>query len=72
MTTIVVNVQDVVDHRVHQRYQEPGVRGLRGREDEHDTSGAYIVLTAAEMERIPPEWLCSRCFSTTPALEVIG
>lgn len=64
-----VYVQDVTDHRVHKRYQEPGVRGLRGREDEHDTSGAYIVLTDAEMGRIPDEWLCPRCFAV---LEVIG
>jgi hypothetical protein len=67
-----VYVQDVKDHRVHRRYSETGVRGLRGREDEHDTSGAYIVLTDAEMERIPPEWLCNNCFSASPALEVIG
>lgn len=66
-----VCVQDVVDHRVHKRYQEPGVRGLRGREDEHDSSGAYIVLTDAEMERVPSEWLCPRCFGA-PQLEVIG
>ena len=39
---------------------------------EKPTSGAYIVLTASEMERIPSEWLCSRCFAMSPALEVIG
>ncbi len=70
--TTTVYVQDVKDHRVHRRYSEFGVRGLRGREDEHDTSGAYIVLTDAEMERIPVEWLCRRCFAVTPTLEVIG
>ena len=69
--TTTVYVQDVRDHRVHKRLREDGVRGLYSREDEHDTSGAYIVLTAAEMERIPPEWLCSRCFAGV-ALEVIG
>lgn len=67
--TTTVYVQDVKDHRVHKRLRQDGVHGLWGREDEHDTSGAYIVLTDAEMERIPDEWLCPRCFTV---LEVVG
>lgn len=62
MTTIVY-VQDVSNHRVHKRVREDGVRGLYSLEaDNLDTSGAYRVLTAAEMERVEPGDLCRRCF----------
>ena len=71
--TTTVYVQDVTDHRVHRRFREDGERGLYAHGAEvPDTSGAYIVLTDAEMERVPAEWMCSRCFGASPALEVIG
>lgn len=60
-----VYVQDVSNRRVHKRFREEGVRGLYSLEaDSLDTSGAYIVLTAAEMERVEPDDLCRRCFPT--------
>jgi hypothetical protein len=59
-----VYVQDVSNRRVHKRIREDGVRGLYSLEaDNLDTSGAYIVLTSAEMERVEPDQLCRRCFA---------
>lgn len=58
-----VYVQDVRTRKVHKRVREDGVRGLYAEAlDEMDTSGAYIVLTDAEVERLEPESLCRRCF----------
>jgi hypothetical protein len=63
MTTTVF-VRDVVNHRIHKRFRDDGTRGLYAHEAEAlDTSGAYVVLTDAEMSEISPEDLCTRCFS---------
>jgi hypothetical protein len=63
MAVEVVYVQDVKTTRVHKRFHEDGVRGLYAYEAEaSDTSGAFTVLTQSEMERIPAEALCRRCF----------
>jgi hypothetical protein len=63
MPVETVYVQDVKTGRVHKRFHEEGVRGLYAYEAETvDTSGAFAVLTQAEMERIPAEALCRRCF----------
>lgn len=59
---IEVLVRDVTNNRVHRRYRREGERALYSREDEHDSSGAYVVLTDAEATEIEVGDLCRRCF----------
>jgi hypothetical protein len=62
MATLVL-VRDISNHRVHKRFREEGVRGLYSHEaDNADSSGAFEVLTDAEMSEIAPDDLCRRCF----------
>jgi hypothetical protein len=62
MTTIVY-VRDISNHRVHKRFREEGVRGLYSHEaDNADSSGAYEVLTDAEMSEVAKDDLCRRCW----------
>lgn len=59
----LVYVQDISNGRVHKRFREAGVRGLYSHEaDNADSSGAFIVLTASEMEQVDHDSLCRRCF----------
>jgi len=63
MTTTEVYVRDITNHHVHRRFRKEGVRGLYSLEaDNADSSGAYEVLTDAEMVEVAPEDLCLRCF----------
>ena len=55
-------VRDVANNRVHRRYRREGERALYSREDEHDSSGAYVVLTDAEASEVEAGDLCLRCF----------
>ena len=58
-----VYVRDISNQRVHKRFKEDGVRGLYSHEsDNADSSGAYEVLTDAEMAEIEEGNLCRRCF----------
>lgn len=62
MTTTVF-VRDVTNRRVHKRYRHDGDRALYTTEVETpDSSGAYVVLTDAEMAEVEPDALCPRCF----------
>jgi hypothetical protein len=59
----LVYVRDVSNQRVHIRFKRAGVRGLYSLEaDNADSSGAYEVLTNAEVENISEEDKCLRCF----------
>lgn len=71
--TTTVYVQDVRDHRVHRRFRDEGDRALHSRGAEApDTSGAFIVLTDGEMERVEYDRLCGDCFPQGVTLEVLG
>jgi hypothetical protein len=70
--TTTVRVQDVKSGLVHKLYREDGVRGLRSSGDEHDTSGAFIILTDAEAERVESDSLCRKCWPAGIPIEVIG
>ena len=59
---IEVLVRDVTNNRVHLRYRREGERALYSREDEHDSSGAYVVLTDAEVPEVEAGDLCRHCF----------
>ena len=63
MTITTVYVRDVTTRRIHKRYRRDGDRALYAIEAEGpDTSGAYAVLTDAEMAEVDEDSLCSRCF----------
>ena len=59
----VVLVRDVKSGRIHKRYRDDGERALhaRGREA-GDTSGAFEVMTPAEVEAAAHEDFCPECF----------
>jgi hypothetical protein len=62
MTTTVL-VRDVKTGRIHKRFREDGVRGLFSHEAEApDTSGAYAVMTQAEVEIAERDDFCRRCW----------
>lgn len=59
----VVYVQDVKTGTVHKRFRDAGSRSLYAEvEEAADTSGAFIVLTAPEMERVEADSLCRKCW----------
>jgi hypothetical protein len=62
-TAIVVLVRDVKTSRVHKRFRDDGDRALYARGAEaDDTSGAFEVMTSAEVEAAAREDFCTRCF----------
>jgi hypothetical protein len=70
MTTTVF-VRDIANHRVHKRFREEGVRGLYSHEaDSPDSSGAYEVLTDAEMSDVAMDDLCRHCWPNMEDQEV--
>jgi hypothetical protein len=69
MATLVL-VRDISNHRVHKRFREDGVRGLYSLEaDNADSSGAFEVLTDAEVSEVASDNLCRRCFPEGEVIE---
>lgn len=67
--TVMVFVRDIVNRRVHKRYRNDGERALYAMEPEApDSSGAYEVMTDAEIEAIEPGDLCRICFGEIEGL----
>ena len=61
--TQTVYVRDISNRRIHKRFREEGVREMWSLEaDNLDSSGAFEVLTDAEIADISVEDLCRRCF----------
>lgn len=58
-----VHVRDTSSGRVHRRFLVKGTHNLASYEgDNADTSGAYSVMTPAELENVERSDLCRRCF----------
>lgn len=64
----IVHVRDTSSGRVHKRIRVEGTHQLASFEgDNADSSGAYSVLTDAELENVERDDLCRRCFPEEPA-----
>ena len=68
--TTTVYVRDISNRCVHKRIKEDGVRGLYSLEaDNADDSGAFEVLTDAEMSDVEKDDLCRRCWPSVEDAE---
>ena len=65
MSPIVeVHVRDITNRRIHKRWRYEGRHGLYTSEPESpDTSGAYEVMTPAEVSEAEASDLCRICFA---------